>query len=467
LEQIASRPLGQLRLRVSGRPEQVGALALAHGSDLHWAAHAPHPDSDAGRWLLVHELVHLLQQAQTPREGGGQVLVDPHAEAQADALASLAVRHPERGREAIRRAFDPSIVPVTLAPDRGVMQPNVHMKMDGKDTKLKDANAAFNQMYSGVKDAPTKNRLTQHKAAVTAVLTTWIRSSRRLIKRFFSGSHEHTVAYNSWEELARALLGEVLSQPNLEKETKLAKLTKDSAYVFNTLVAYLKFVNETVHKDGYKAELKVLFPTVGWFRGKYSHWLPISGVKKCLTEPEKMTFTQLVAGIHDLAEGLGEVGDHYGEVPNIKCVSTVLVPTEQGYSKVKTHLLDNRQNLRFREGYLGSRDCTLKEKNDIVVAARDHNMPLEFGPSFTTGRTLQACFELCRSQGKDAKAFMTCIAWGLFAFWNQDYEKKYSRGHRWHEVMDMALNYGVDYEPYSYPALPPTQEDPNPVGAPV
>jgi hypothetical protein len=53
----------------------------------------------------------------------------------------------------------------------------------------------------------------------------------------------------------------------------------------------------------------------------------------------------------------------------------------------------------------------------------------------------------------------------MFAFWNQYYEKKFSRGHRFHEVMDMPLNDGVAYEPFSYPASCPSYANPDPIGS--
>ena len=44
------------------------------------------------------------------------------------------------------------------------------------------------------------------------------------------------------------------------------------------------------------------------------------------------------------------------------------------------------------------------------------------------------------------KAEKTALSYGLFAFWRKDYDhtSEYAY-HTQHEVMDMALNFGVDY----------------------
>jgi len=52
----------------------------------------------------------------------------------------------------------------------------------------------------------------------------------------------------------------------------------------------------------------------------------------------------------------------------------------------------------------------------------------------------------------------TAMAWGIFAFWNQDYFTSYSGVHRFHEVMDMSKNYGVPYTPFAYPLTSPAGE---------
>jgi hypothetical protein len=47
------------------------------------------------------------------------------------------------------------------------------------------------------------------------------------------------------------------------------------------------------------------------------------------------------------------------------------------------------------------------------------------------------------------------LAWGIFAFWNQCYPTSSTWVHRFHEVMDMAANWGVPFEAFAYPRSAP------------
>jgi hypothetical protein len=241
-----------------------------------------------------------------------------------------------------------------------------------------------------------------------------------------------------------------------------------SPYVKAQLVSYLTAVRLALGKPEFRGVKDRLLPTWGSYSYQYSRWYPFGGIKKLRDHPAQCEFKHLMAGVHDIEDAFSEGKEaRYGDVPNDKCVASVLVPNGAGgYDVEKRPLTDEDDRLTFRQGSLRDRDCTLQEQSEIIKSARDWGMPLEFGPSFTTGRTIQCCHCLCTDTGElgDAPAWFSAIAWALFAFWNVYYEKKFSPGHRFHEVMDMASIYGVPYSPFSYALHGPSDGDPSPIG---
>jgi hypothetical protein len=300
------------------------------------------------------------------------------------------------------------------------------------------------------------------------VLAEWISASRVLWKRWVSGRSEHTVRYKSWDNLARSLLGEVRSAGNKQIEAQLARETKDSEYINTKLVEYLTFVHTCLDKPWYSEVKGRIFPRLGFYTGDYSHWYPIGGIAKILKHPEDCKLQHQIAAIHDIVDAFDKTFPKYGKVPKDKCVASSLQTRKgRGYRVVKTGMRDVDRNLTFRVGSLRDKDCTLEESSEIIRSYHNVEVPVGFGPSFTTGRTLQCCASLCEANGKTGDVVELCnaIAWGLFAFWNLYYERRYSRCHTFHEAMDMASNYGVPYVPFEYPVMCPTTDNsyPKPV----
>jgi Domain of unknown function (DUF4157) len=86
-----------VRVHTDGQAEQLGALAFAVGSDLHFAQGKYDPASQHGQELIGHELTHVIQQrngrVSAPVQAGGgnaTVVQDPLLEAEADALGAQA-----------------------------------------------------------------------------------------------------------------------------------------------------------------------------------------------------------------------------------------------------------------------------------------------------------------------------------------------------------------------------------------
>lgn len=68
--------------------------------------------------------------------------------------------------------------------------------------------------------------------------------------------------------------------------------------------------------------------------------------------------------------------------------------------------------------------------------------PTDMGPSMTAARM----FVLAAAGGARSHQ-IEALALALFAFWNRTYRRDITDIHRYHFTMDMAANFGVDYDP--------------------
>ena len=81
------------------KASDVGALAYAQGSDIHFAPGQYDPGSQSGQELLGHELTHVVQQRQgevkpTTQVNGVAVNDDPGLENEADQMGKKAAHNP-------------------------------------------------------------------------------------------------------------------------------------------------------------------------------------------------------------------------------------------------------------------------------------------------------------------------------------------------------------------------------------
>jgi hypothetical protein len=110
--------LSEVRVHDDGQAARLGAAAFAHGSDIHVASRALDPAAPAGRFLLAHELAHVLQQragrlpADAARSAG--LVQQPALEREATTLgervaAGESVRVPGAPRSADGASVTPAL----------------------------------------------------------------------------------------------------------------------------------------------------------------------------------------------------------------------------------------------------------------------------------------------------------------------------------------------------------------------
>jgi hypothetical protein len=117
----------EVRVTESAAPAEIGAVALAQGTEIQFAPGRYQPQSAEGQAVLGHELAHVIQHHEGRAEGahakGLSVAIDAHLEDEADALGERAargeqvasraepVRRPARSSSgAVRAMFEPGAV---------------------------------------------------------------------------------------------------------------------------------------------------------------------------------------------------------------------------------------------------------------------------------------------------------------------------------------------------------------------
>ena len=451
-ERLLQYDLSAVRIHFSAFAERFGALAFTHGTDIYlapvWATLSP----GSQLFLLGHELRHVVQQWEQRLPASGartvRVLSDPQLEKEADAAG-------RRLAAAIQTGVEPSSRkrPFPLCRDTNwdFAQCYVAIKLMGMSAprELTEANSAYDEIYEGTQkggDASLGNPMILKKTQILQVLKQWIGTYNNRAARFVLSQPAVNRTYESWSELARALIGEVDSAPNLLKEDDLAKKTVQSGYINDHLASLILKVAAKVQMEADSTAKKSVQSK--WHKGKYYPWYYFrsGGFAGVMASPKTYPFAAKVAVLHDLSDFFNDTNPVGAtDVPLDKQSATAIVGQDPFTAKYAYNKVPLGATTTFRRA-----DGTLLEDSPIIRAARENKMPLSYGPSYTTGRLMQ----LTQFSGGSADEFQA-MAWGIFAFWNQFYYTSQSGIHRFHCVMDMANNYGVPYTPFQYPSDPP------------
>lgn len=434
----------RVTVHIDGMAERWGAAACCHGSNIHLSADWHEAPRAAQAFVLGHELVHVRQQLEgrVCAPGGGEtapdLLYDATLEAEADRVG-LSVA------DVLCQGPDPWFVPIAERPRDpafvwSAVQRTVALEIPGQARRvLADATAAYDDLYSNC-SGPFKNTLILYKTTIMEVLNRWVGTSNYMLIRMARGHEAMNRTYRSWDNLARAVIGEASSSSNIDRENELAIAARGSRMINDKLATLVTKVADhvkTLPKSRAKTDMESK-----WFKGRYSWWYftRVGGFPGVVNNPSAAPFAAKVAVLHDYTDFFWAHSRAVVNVPPAKCRFYAFVG-QDATGKSIFNKLGTAGRADFRNA-----DGTLKEDNPIIIAARENHMPLSYGPSFTTGRLMQMT-ETVHGEPQE----FTAMAWGIFAFWNQDYYHSFSGMHRFHSVMDMASNYGVPYRPWEYP----------------
>jgi hypothetical protein len=184
-------------------------------------------------------------------------------------------------------------------------------------------------------------------------------------------------------------------------------------------------------------------------RSRYMHWYAGRDVFGELANPSPGDLDSNIALIHDLEDYFRYENPFdqkfYGDYTPAQRIGTVGEHPDDAASPTSDQPFgDYRHN-----------STSVKENNAWIQTARAHDAPVWAGPSVTTGRMLT----FAKAAGATPEE-LTALAWGLWSFWNTSYNTGRSGIHTFHEVMDIARAFGVDYTPFQYPDHPPGTEEP-------
>ncbi|WP_063741591.1 eCIS core domain-containing protein [Saccharothrix syringae] len=456
---------------------EFGARAYTSGD------HVVVGEDDVDRHTLIHELTHVLQQRQGPvagtDRGDGVRVSDPsdRFERAAEENATRVMRGDTattRGDAATTHAGD---APATPAVQRTLL-------VGGQDlTPGQGGNTqSAMQVWQQVIALPAfQARSDDDKGAMMRQFRKWVTDQPAPGQNpspSVWGHKKQRRSYERVEDLEAALHGWVAAKPERHEEKEYAEVIVQDPEVDLRLNSVLYRVAQKIDelaesggeglaakRDAILAELRegtttgphggdYSVPTQrprGWYqyyltsrgreRDDYLNTLPgiNQGVHHVLENPEEYTFLDKVVVLHDLMEYFGEQRPW-----NPPGAGTGLLPDPgAGASLATTGIVGGVRTTTTHRGRVAGFASTRDEQEDSTRFARQHNLPVWSGSSHTTVHLLN----LARWAGASVEE-MTAVAHGIFAFWRLLYDHTSTMApHTLHEVMDMARNFGVPYDP--------------------
>jgi hypothetical protein len=98
LESVLSSDLSDVRVFITPKVAELGAVALARGSNVYFAPGQYNPTMPRGQQILAHEVAHVVQQRQgrvrNPFGAGIAAVHDPLLEVEADRIAQVVFQRP-------------------------------------------------------------------------------------------------------------------------------------------------------------------------------------------------------------------------------------------------------------------------------------------------------------------------------------------------------------------------------------
>ncbi|MEE1782631.1 hypothetical protein PUR71_06800 [Streptomyces sp. SP17BM10] len=320
------------------------------------------------------------------------------------------------------------------------------------------------------------------RPAIVKVLKDWISAPKPSVPKADgtprpAGSSDVLARYYPTDDqAAAAVIARVKSLPMVEIERALAiDISQDpqvhakvSDFVTNKLVPWLN----QHHNDTFDTELGT---TTRGLAEKPRLYLPYidfgdKTIDQILGAPHGEGFPTLVSAIHDVAELMYNHDD---------LKDFVIVKEGPEDIEFRGYVLSDAPDSATEQHYPGwtspaggppftpppmtrepvdktfrGRDATPNQLNPQVDTAGRLGYPISLGPSRTTGKMIRLAHE-AGATPEEKKA----LAYSLFSLWYTDYRRDITDIHRFHFVMDMAANFGVDYDPFSRPVHPVSGED--------
>jgi hypothetical protein len=457
----------------SNKPAQLQALAYAQGPDIHLAS--------GQEKHLPHEAWHVVQQKQgrvkptVQMKGNTAINNDEGLENEADVMGAKATEHGGKAAQlkstmvvsgkVAQRMLTVGAVDYTAAYTANVG--NIDAQTD----------ALMGLLDTAVNGTDIQADFATNRAAIRSQLKKWIMDDAGNV----AGSHpvfgrkRQYRIYDTRINLARGLLGWVRAKPGRKQEKAFADNVYSNVSIaanIDTLLGkVLNKINNLV-ADGLvnaprlakiKQELSTDVPAppkaaathLGHYQHALDHHATLSArirtnigknQLEVVSNPLLFKLRDKVVVLHDLMEYFGTrpnwVADNHGAglMADPAADKQRSTTTIDGMG-VRTAYTNDRGKMDGNI-FAGRRShATRNETEAGTQLARQHNVPIWAGQSFTAMRMLNLADWVGGSTAEK-----TALAWAIFAFWRKDYDhtSEYAY-HTLHEVMDIASNFGVQY----------------------
>jgi hypothetical protein len=434
-EQYFGEDLSRLRIHVGPGPADWGCEALANAEAIYFAPGRFRPDTAWGRWLIAHELAHVVQQrrGQITAPPGAWLVQDPQHEIQADQLAEGFLSGQATAPEGL-------LPPAKGRTGRGgrLYQPVVTVQIQGVQRKFQGGVFSKDDATLwGMVEPLAQGQSLEIRKRMKNKLYDWVNAKS---KRMLFGLKGYDKNFNSVQEVYSAVLGRVSSRDNRNLERQIANRVESSSMIRGTLSSFIKGVLRPHHNTWMKAQDKrrVLTKVPG---GRYA---PFYSFMTLAAGMISKTAKSLDEAVQTMCSG----GGTGRPITDTAAFLADYAMVARDWCKNADGKLVTSQEITPMPEIDARRDHhTVNEQSAWVIRARAANVRLGAGPSATTKLVLAMSrwmMEGTYSEDK-TKEVLCYIALALFTFWNlkREWLMTTSEIHTYHEVMLVAESMGV------------------------
>lgn len=473
MEGLFDHNFSGVRIFESAELTRLGAEAAAGDECIFFAPGFFQPETASGWQRIGHELAHIVQQrAGYVASGDGsrrlQVIRHEDLEQQAEAQGQRAgelfrclASRPSGGTSGLLGSpsrLPPHALQGSLQLRVQVMNPpsQVFNKASAMTT-LNSVGAARGNFPGGGADRIYYNN---HQVGCDGILRGWIEGGylEMLPVVGRQATKLHTRQYANYADLLHAVVSEHRAQANIQTEDRLAYEANNSSEIEQGLAGALRAVHTKIQTLGaYRrnAIMNELSTYCGSYFMYYRRTRFGTNVGSYIGNPQAAYVTTNIAIFHDLMEYFLSKYDRDGQgrgphMPK-KTAGQGLIREEARYEMGSLEYQDLRGrqmvvNFPLFDDYRNNL-ATPNESSGQTQSARQHDMPMWASHSWTTLRLMA----LVKWASGDNLDHYEAVAWAIFAFWNRTVLQGMHPIHRFHEVMDIAKNYGVYYREFRYP----------------
>lgn len=255
------------------------------------------------------------------------------------------------------------------------------------------------------------------------------------IRSFLFAEKYHYKLKKNYLEWGLHIASRIYSKRNLDLELLLAQKVQHNHHIKNNLNSSCRLI----HQFCLEHYPKILTSAYDGFDTYNFYSMPFT-VAQILSNPTKFNINYCVAALHAVTQNIYHFAPDKLYLPLEKQLATDKDKHSVPYNR--DNLLEKFECSRWQN--INGEITLINEFSPAIIGPSMHGMPTCL-PSLTTARMLKL---LSLSGG--CLVEKQALAYCLFSFWQYRYNKNISGVHHYHAVMDMAANFDVPYEAFTY-----------------